>query len=111
MTLDFCDEAWRYILVPVYTSVYAYGQKTYQVILNGQTGRIAGPRPVDWNKVWLAIAALVAPGLIMSLVGLLTLLLQIGIVIGGIGFILLVIGLIISFYIFSQAQEMENVSH
>lgn len=109
MNLDFSDESWRYILVPVYTSVYDFHGKTYQIILNGQNGQVAGPRPVDWNKVWLAIAALLAPGALLGLLGLLTLILQIGVVIGAVGLILLMIGLVISFVIFRQAQEMENV--
>jgi predicted RNA-binding Zn-ribbon protein involved in translation (DUF1610 family) len=108
MSLDFWDETWRYILAPVYTSVYSYGGKTYQILINGQTGKIAGPRPVDWNKIWLVIAAVLAPGALLGLVGLVTLLLQIGVVIGALGMFLLLIGLIISFVIFRQAQELEH---
>ncbi len=108
MVLDFQDETWRYILVPIYTSVYTFQEKPYQVIVNGQTGKIAGPRPVDWTKVWLAVGAIVAPGAILSLLGLLTLMLQVGVLIGGLGFFLLIIGLIISFFIFRKAEEMEN---
>jgi DNA-directed RNA polymerase subunit RPC12/RpoP len=109
MSLDFSEESWRYILVPVYTSVYDYQGKTFQVILNGQTGKVSGPRPVDWTKVWLVIAALLAPGALLGLLGLLTLILQIGVAIGAVGLFLLVIGLVISFFIFKHAQEMENV--
>jgi len=108
MTLDFNDESWRYILVPIYTSVYSYGDKIFQILINGQTGKIAGPRPVDWQKVWLAVAALLAPGALLGLIGLITLILQIGVVIGGVGLVLLVIGLVISFFIFTQALEMED---
>lgn len=108
MSLDFNDESWRYILVPIYTSVYTFHEKTFQILINGQTGKIAGPRPVDWQKVWLAIAALIAPGSLLGLVGLVTLILQIGVVIGGIGLFLLLVGLVISFILFMQAQEMER---
>ena len=120
MSLDFCDETWRYILVPVYTSVYAYGDRpegaalseapfrSYQILINGQNGKIAGPRPVDWQKVWLVIALLLAPGALLGLVGVATLLLQIGIAVGGLALFLLVIGLIIAFVIFMQALEMER---
>ncbi len=69
MTLDFCDEEWRYILAPLYTSVYQYQNKPYQVLINGQSGKIAGPRPVDWEKVWLVVAALLAPGVLMAVLG------------------------------------------
>jgi Zn finger protein HypA/HybF involved in hydrogenase expression len=64
--LDYADETWRYILVPLYIAAYQHGRKTYQVLVNGQTGAVAGQRPVDWRKVGLALAALVLPGLIIS---------------------------------------------
>jgi ribosomal protein S27E len=109
MNLDFADESWRYILLPVYLAAYRYGDKTYQVMINGQTGVIAGQRPVDWLKVWLAIAALLAPGVLVGLVGLATLALGgLGVVIGGVGFILLVIGIVISIIIFTKAQRMDD---
>jgi predicted RNA-binding Zn-ribbon protein involved in translation (DUF1610 family) len=109
MTLDFSGEQWRYILAPIYTSVYRYGQETYQILINGQTGRIAGPRPVDWQKVWLAIAALLAPGLLISLIGLMMRASEAGTITSGLGAFLVVIGLIISFFIFRKGQEIENV--
>src|SRR5262245_17765968 len=64
--LDYADETWRYILVPLYIATYQHGRKTYQVLVNGQTGAVAGQRPVDWRKVGLALSALVLPGLIAS---------------------------------------------
>ena len=108
MTLDFEDEAWRYILAPIYASVYSYQDKPYQILINGQTGKIAGPRPVDWGKVWLVVALLLAPGLLIALLGMFA---------GGeggqgtvlIGLFLLVVGVVIDFFLLSQAQEMEHV--
>jgi DNA-directed RNA polymerase subunit RPC12/RpoP len=109
MNLDFQDESWRYILLPVYLAAYSYEDKIYQVMVNGQTGSIAGQRPVDWRKVWLAIAALLAPGLILGLIGLLTVSLGgIGASIGVVGFVLLVIGLILSFILFQKAQGLDD---
>jgi hypothetical protein len=64
--LDYADETWRYILAPLYIAAYQHGRKTYQVVVNGQTGAVAGQRPVDWRKISLAIAGLVLPGLILS---------------------------------------------
>ncbi len=69
MSLDFSDEAWKYMLVPMYTSAYRYQDKTFQILVNGQTGQVAGPRPVDWEKVWMVIAAIFTPGILLSLVG------------------------------------------
>jgi Zn finger protein HypA/HybF involved in hydrogenase expression len=64
--LDYADETWRYILVPLYIATYQHGRKTYQLLVNGQTGAVAGQRPVDWRKVGLALAALVLPGLLLG---------------------------------------------
>lgn len=109
MNLDFSDESWRYVLLPVHLATYSYDDKVYQVLVNAQTGTIAGQRPVDWNKIWLAIAALVLPGLLLGLIGLLTIVLGgIGVVIGGFGFVLLVIGVIISVVIYQQANALDD---
>lgn len=110
MNLDFADESWRYILTPVYISNYAYNGQNYQALINGQTGAIAGQRPVDWNKVWLVIALLVAPGSLLGTLGLLTIpLAGVGVAIGGLGFVLLVIGVIASIFIYTQASKMDDV--
>jgi hypothetical protein len=47
------DAKWRYVLLPVYTSAYTYGEKVYQTLINGQKGTIGGQRPVAWPKVCL----------------------------------------------------------
>jgi hypothetical protein len=109
MSLDFSDETWRYILLPVYLAGYTFEQKPYQVMVNGQTGSISGQRPVDWTKVWLAVAGVVAPGLLLVLAGLLTLAFAgAGVPIGGLGFVLLVIGSIIAIVILKQAYGMDD---
>jgi hypothetical protein len=53
MGMDFSNESWRYILLPIYLASYRYGDKSYQVLINGQNGKIAGQRPVDWRKIAL----------------------------------------------------------
>jgi ribosomal protein S27E len=109
MTLDFYEEKWRYILAPLYTSAYHYNNQTYQILINGQNGKIAGPRPVDWKKVWQAVAMLLLPGVLLSLVGLLMPSGDAGLFSSGLGALLLLVGLLISFSIFRQAQRIENV--
>jgi hypothetical protein len=86
LTADFADETWRYILLPVYVAAYQFNAKVYQVMVNGQTGAVAGQKPVAWWKIWLAGAALLSPGLCLALVGLPLLLA------GGVGVIPLAIG-------------------
>ncbi|HFC12508.1 MAG TPA: hypothetical protein ENJ56_06650 [Anaerolineae bacterium] len=54
MSLDYSDEAWRYILLPVYVSTYYFQNEPYQLLINGQSGTVAGQRPVDWRKIIVA---------------------------------------------------------
>ena len=53
MQLEFDQEAWRYLLLPVYVATYNYENKPYQLLVNGQTGLVAGQRPADWRKIAL----------------------------------------------------------
>jgi len=110
MTLDFSEESWRYILLPVYVATYRYQDERYQVLVNGQTGTVAGQRPVDWRKVWLAAFGLIAPGLIAGLVALLLAAsgTETGIFVGVFGFIILVVGVFWAIRIVQQAQGMDD---
>ena len=106
MLADFEDEVWRYILLPVYAAAYRFENETFQVLVNGQTGVVAGQKPIAWWKVWLAIAGLLAPGVLLALIGLVLLLFGgIGIFALGLAAILFVIGLVISIKIFQQATQ------
>lgn len=67
----FNDEAWRLLLLPVYVTTYQFQGKAYQLVINGQTGRVAGDKPIAWLKVWALVAALVTPGLVLAGIGLL----------------------------------------
>ncbi len=106
MTADFADESWRYILLPVYIAAYQFDSKPYQVMINGQTGVIAGQKPVAWWKIWWAVAAMLFPGLCLGLIGLpLLLAAGVGSVPLGIGAILLIAGLIGSFILYQKAAS------
>jgi len=103
---DFDAEVWRYILAPVYVAPYWFGGRLFQLMINGQTGAVVGQKPVAWLKVWLAVAALLAPGTLLSLLGL-PLLLAAGfggllLVLGG---SLFLAGLMLSAYLVSQAMQ------
>jgi predicted RNA-binding Zn-ribbon protein involved in translation (DUF1610 family) len=109
MNLDFSDESWRYVLLPIHLAAYKYDNQTYQVMVNGQTGEIAGQRPADWNKIWLVIATLLSPGVLLGLVGFITIpLAGAGVIIGILGFILLVIGLVIAFILYNHALALDD---
>lgn len=60
----FTDQKFKHILAPVWLLTYNYGAKSYQVVVNGVTGKIAGGRPWSWIKITL----LVIVGLIILLV-------------------------------------------
>jgi hypothetical protein len=106
MSADFDQETWRLILIPIYVSAYRYQEKSFQVIVNGQTGSVAGQKPVAWIKVWLAILGLLLPGVIVSLFGLpLLALAGSGIILLIIGVAAFIIGLIISIIILRQAMQ------
>jgi hypothetical protein len=78
------------------------------VMGNGQTGTVAGQKPVAWWKVWLAIAALLLPGLGVGLVGLILLLAGgIGVIALGLGGLLLIGGGAFSVQIYRQAVASE----
>jgi predicted RNA-binding Zn-ribbon protein involved in translation (DUF1610 family) len=109
MEMDFSDEHWRYILLPFYLANYSYEDEAFQVMVNGQSGDVSGQRPVDWFKVWLAIAALLAPGLTLGVIGFITLLLGgIGIFVLIVAFVILILGLGFGFRLFTKAQEMDD---
>jgi hypothetical protein len=109
MTADFADERWRYILLPVYLASYRFEDRAFQVMVNGQTGSVAGQKPVAWVRVWLVIAAMLSPGACLGLLGLLTLALG-GVGVAGlvVGFILLVAGLIGAIIVFQKARASEE---
>jgi Zn finger protein HypA/HybF involved in hydrogenase expression len=109
MNLTFSNESWRYILLPIYLANYQYGEKRFQVMVNGQSGAISGQRPVDWGKVWLAIIGLVSPGLLLGLLGLgLTYFGRAAFPIAVAGFILFIIGLVVGIGIFVTAHRMDD---
>lgn len=110
MKLDFADEQWRNVLLPVYLASYIYQKQSFQVIINGQNGQISGQRPADWNKIWLVIGALLAPGLFFGLFGLLTIpLAGAGLGLSAFGFILLVVGMVLSVVIYQKAEALDDI--
>lgn len=109
MSLNFDQEEWRYILTPLYTSVYRFNNKVYQILINGQTGKIAGPRPVDWERIGLVIAGMLSPGLLISLFGWLFFSAQDHGMLTAFGLFLIAIAVVIGFFIYRQALDIEHV--
>jgi hypothetical protein len=44
------------ILLPVYLLSYRYRDKLFRFLVNGQTGQVAGDKPVSWRRIGVAIA-------------------------------------------------------
>jgi|GEM_PF-58104 len=71
MNLDYADETWRYVLLPVYLITYRYEEESFTAMVNGQSGHITGQRPVEWSKVWMAMVASMIPAILTALTALL----------------------------------------
>lgn len=56
VSTDYSQETFKHILLPLWMVTYRYGGKTYQVMINAQTGKVMGERPVAVWKVVLAAA-------------------------------------------------------
>ena len=64
----FTNQTFKHILAPVWLLTYVYGASSYQVIVNGVTGRIAGSRPWSWIKITLLV--IVAIIIVLTLIAL-----------------------------------------
>ena len=99
----------EYILLPVYLATYKYEDQVFQIMVNGQLGVVAGQKPVAWWKVWLAIAGMLLPGVLLGLIGLPLLLLGgAGMVPIGLGVVLFIIGLALSLILHNKARQSET---
>ncbi|MBO4423427.1 MAG: hypothetical protein J5879_08300 [Clostridia bacterium] len=68
---NFYDIKYKYILAPVWISSYKYKNKVYNMMVNGETGRISGKSPVSALRVALAIIiALLVLIILLKLLGL-----------------------------------------
>jgi hypothetical protein len=55
----FSGRTFKHVLVPIWLLVYMFGSKSYQVVVNGYTGRIAGRYPYSpWKVALLILLAL-----------------------------------------------------
>jgi hypothetical protein len=63
---SFSGQTFKHVLVPVWLLTYTYGNRPWQVVVNGVTGRIAGEYPKSWWKI--ALLLLVALIVVMLIV-------------------------------------------
>lgn len=61
------DQTFKHIILPVWVAAYRFNNKTFQFVINGQTGRVGGEKPYSWIKITIAVTfALIIIGLIMA---------------------------------------------
>ncbi len=58
-SIEYTDNSFKYIMLPVYISAYEYKNKIYNVVINGQTKKISGQSPVSVYKV-MSIVVVIA---------------------------------------------------
>lgn len=51
----YTNQTFKHILAPVWLVTYTYHGRSYQVVVNGVTGAIAGERPWSWIKIALLV--------------------------------------------------------
>jgi hypothetical protein len=51
------NTSYKYILLPVWLSVFHYGSKVYRFVVNARTGEVLGERPYSAIKIILAVLA------------------------------------------------------
>jgi len=67
---EYSGRTFKHVLAPVWLLTYNYRRKTYQVIVNGYTGTIAGGRPFSaWKIAAAVVVALLAALIMLWLVG------------------------------------------
>jgi hypothetical protein len=55
----YARQTFKHVLLPVWLLTFDYGQKIFQVLVNGYTGAIAGKYPLSAVKIFLLILVLV----------------------------------------------------
>lgn len=55
------------VLLPVYLLNYRYRNKLYRFLMNGQTGKVAGSKPMSWQKVVLTVLGAVVLAIVCLL--------------------------------------------
>ncbi len=61
------DLSGRPVLVPVWIGAYRYGDRTFRVLVNGQSGQLVGDAPISWRKVAAVAAGVLGFLLVMVL--------------------------------------------
>ena len=52
---SYTDQTYKHVLLPIWLCTYVYKKKTYHFLINGQTGKVHGKKPVSAGKVTMVV--------------------------------------------------------
>jgi hypothetical protein len=55
VSANYGDQTFKHILAPIWLMTYVFGARSYQAVVNGVTGAVAGERPWSWIKIALLV--------------------------------------------------------
>ena len=58
-------QTFKHTLLPVWLLHYDYGRRSFQVVVNGVTGAIAGEQPYSWIKILFAVLAAIIVAIVL----------------------------------------------
>ena len=64
---EFSGQTFKHLLVPVWLLRYDYGKRSFQVVVNGASGRIAGDYPKSGWKILLLVLAVLTALVLLAL--------------------------------------------
>jgi hypothetical protein len=64
----FSRQTFKHLLVPIWLLVYMFGRRSFQVVVNGYTGRMAGRYPYSLWKIALIVVLVLAAVVLVALV-------------------------------------------
>jgi DNA-directed RNA polymerase subunit RPC12/RpoP len=69
VSTDLSQLTYKHVLLPVWVASYRYNNKTFQFMINGQTGKVQGEKPISAIKVAIAVVvALIIIGIVLYLI-------------------------------------------
>ena len=68
LTTAYSAVTFKHLLLPVYVGAYRFGDKVYQVVVNGRTGEVQGERPYSVWKILLFVLSILFVILLLVLI-------------------------------------------
>ena len=57
---NYTEQTFKYLLLPVYSTSYSYNGKDYNVLINGQNGKVSGEYPKSPVKIAIIVVIIIA---------------------------------------------------